>query len=77
MPRRRRPVQPRTDIPDWRDENMPVYQVQRNMWGDQRVTYEKPEVAQRQSKTNILISKRPNWSKDPSYSWRRKGNDDA
>lgn len=73
--RRRRPT-PRTDIPDWRDPNMKVFREQMNGLGERRAIYLKPEQEQRNAQTNIMLSKRKVWSKDPSYNWR-KSKDDA
>lgn len=67
MPRRPRLKAPiRTDIPDWRDPQMPLCRNYTMMNGS-KLTEVSPEFEQRFRQHGMDISPMPNWRDDPTY----------
>lgn len=72
---RRNRITPRTDIPDWRDENMPVYRLSRPNNNEPWVHRLFPADVVHQyyiDKMNSPFYAPPLWHSDPTYNMRRK-----
>ena len=64
---RQRRVRPRTDIPDWRDPEMPVVRTIKGVTTD--IGQERVQRVCQHQMHNPMI---PNWRNDPSYWWSKR-----
>ena len=68
MPNRRRKIRPRTDIPNWRDPEMPVLREYLMADGTKR-TWVEPNYERRYREHMMSTAAQPHHTSDPSYNW--------
>jgi hypothetical protein len=64
-------IRPRTDIPNWRDPQMPVLREYKMGDGSQRTVID-PDYEQRYREMLISTSSEVGWRNDPLYERKRK-----
>jgi len=70
MPPRPRKIRPRTDIPDWRDPEMPVIWPLYDSWTNRVAMVEVPPAEAQQMMIDLFHNDAgPSWRNDPSYHW--------
>ncbi len=64
---KRRRIERRTDIPDWRDPDMPVLTLVQDQWGHRRMRSLTPQERSYFSQLSMNNNHVPSWRNDPTY----------
>lgn len=67
-----RRIRPRTDIPDWRDPDMPVLTPVQDQWGHRRMRSLTPKERSYFSQCSMNDPSVPSWHDDPTYNIRKQ-----
>ncbi len=69
---KRHRIERRTDIPDWRDPDMPVLTLVQDAWGNRRMRSLTPQERSYFSRRSMNDPSVPDWRDDPTYHGKKQ-----